>query len=214
MKNTGAPEFSSKIFPKSDNFEFRVFFNMFKKSKCSYHVGTCWLNLWGTSSPISLRVCAAYLEAIPLGLEATFFRDSMAPISWKRSVLPCCFLISASMQKWNAARFLASSRWDRRTGMRRFSQLMLWPWLCVADVRANSAGVCDWMKGSISSKIKTNHFLSNHCQLGISITYISEQHIFGIKKCTIQVFTYSTLSFTQHKIDHDYLHAKFFCGLC
>ncbi len=38
-------------------------------------------------------------------------------------------------------RFLASSRCDSRTGINRFNQLMLCPWLCVADVVANSFGV-------------------------------------------------------------------------
>lgn len=45
------------------------------------HNGTCCESLCGTSSPINLKVCAAYFDAIALGQLATFLRGSIAPIS-------------------------------------------------------------------------------------------------------------------------------------
>ena len=52
------------------------------------HVGTCWLSLWGTSSPNKRSVWAAYLEAMPLGPLATLRKDSTQPISCNSSGLP------------------------------------------------------------------------------------------------------------------------------
>ena len=100
-----------------------------------------------------LRVCAAYFAAMPLGPLASLRRDSTQPISKRTLVSPCCFFISASIQKWNAAKFRASSLCDKSTGIKRFSQFGLWPWLWVAEVTANSSGVWVRTNGSINSRV-------------------------------------------------------------
>ena len=70
---------------------------------------------------------------LPDGLDATLLKWSVAPIAAKSSPALLTWpdlLISASMQKWKAARFLASSLWDIRTGISRFNHIGLWPTIC------------------------------------------------------------------------------------
>ena len=122
--------------------------------------GTFWLSLCGISSPINRSVWAAYLDAMALGDEATDLSGSMAPISQKMSVLPWLFwMIPASMQKWKAAKFRASSLFEFKTGTNRLSQLLDWPrprraWCChvAATVLANSLGL--WVETNGSTKFK------------------------------------------------------------
>lgn len=117
------------------------------------HSGTCWLSLCGTTSPISLSACAAYLDATAFGQLATFFSCSTAPISAKMSVFPCCFLIPASMQKWKAAKFLASSRFEFKTGTNCLSHVLLCPWACARFDLANSEGLWVVTKGSTRPRV-------------------------------------------------------------